>query len=151
MALNIQGYIDATRSHALASGWFDAVNGHEPKSAPHNGITGAVWVDQIDPVKTSGLASTSVRLTLNVRIYTNMLTEPQDAIDPNVVGATDALMGAYSADFTLGGLARHVDLLGIHGVALAGRAGYLNQDNRLFRVMTITLPVIVNDVWDQVA
>jgi hypothetical protein len=42
-----------------------------------------------------------------------------------------------------------VDLLGSAGAPLSAQAGYLNQDGRLFRVMTLTLPIIVNDVWDQ--
>lgn len=150
MALDTQQIIDAVTSHALASGHFERVNGHEPKSAPGNGITGAVWVDATEPARGgSGLAATTARLTLNVRLYTSMLAEPPDAIDPRLMAAHDALMTAYSGDFTLDGLVRAVDLLGMAGVPLSSRAGYLTQDSRLYRVITITLPVLVNDVWEQ--
>lgn len=135
--------------HALTLGVFDAVNRHEPKAKPGNGISAAVWVDQITPIPSSGLVSTSVRFAVQVRLYTNMLAEPQDMIDPNLVAACDALMGAYSADFTLGGQVRSVDLLGAHGVPLSAQAGYLNVDGALFRVITITVPLIVNDAWEQ--
>jgi hypothetical protein len=142
----------AALDHALTSGLFDAVNGHEPKSAPGRGLTAALWADTIDPVPTtSGLALTTMRLGLNLRIYSNMLQEPQDAIDPNILTAVSTLMAAYSGDFTLGGLLQEqgVDLLGRAGPPLSARAGYLNQDNRIYRVMTILLPLIVPDCWEQ--
>jgi hypothetical protein len=152
MALDISTILDAVQSHALASGYFDTVNGHEPKSAPGNGLSAAVWVEQIGPARGgSGLDATSTRLALFVRLYTPMVQQPEDAIDPNLMTAMDALMAAYSGDFTLGDLVREVDLLGIYGDPLSARAGYLTTSGQEFRVMTITLPLIVNDLWEQVA
>ncbi|WP_432010186.1 hypothetical protein [Streptomyces cucumeris] len=152
MALNILGLTDAVVSHAMAAGRFETVNGHEPKSAPATGgLTAAVWADRVTPVRTSGLDSLSALLVFNVRIYTGADQQPMDAIDPNMLAAVDDLCRAYSEDFTLGGLVRQVDLLGIHGQPLDVRAGYLQQDGALYRVMTIALPVIVNDLWDEVA
>ncbi|NUR03067.1 MAG: hypothetical protein HOY79_43130 [Streptomyces sp.] len=152
MALNISTILDAVQAHALASGYFDSVNGHEPQSPPTSGVTCAVWVEQIGPARgTSGLNSTTSRLALYVRLYTSMAQQPADAIDPNLMTALDALMAAYSGDFTLGGLAREVDLLGAYGDPLSARAGYLAEGGAEYRVMTITLPLIVNDLWEQVA
>lgn len=140
-------------SHASASGWFESVNGHEPKSAPTvNGLTCAVWADRIRPVPTdSGLAATTGLVVFNARLYTSMLSEPQDAIDPNLLSATNALMVAYSGDFELGGNVRNIDLLGQTGFRLESQAGYITIDNKVYRVMTITVPVIVNDMWGQAA
>jgi hypothetical protein len=149
MALAVDEIVDVVMSHALASGYFDRVNGHEPKNAPGNGLSAAVWADSVRSVQSSGLSSTSAVVVLNVRLYTSMLQEPQDAIDPAMLRAVSALFDAYSSDFTLGGNAREVDLLGSDGAPLQAKAGYLNQDQKLYRVMTITLPVIVNDAWDQ--
>lgn len=144
--------VEAVVSHAATSGWFERVNGHEPKNAPGHGLTAAVWMQRITPVAAqSGLAATSALLLLNVRVYASMLTEPQDAIDPNLTAATAALMGAYTGDFTLGGLVADVDLLGRHGTALAAEAGYLEQDRKMFRVYTVTVPLVVNDIWEQAA
>lgn len=153
MSLDIRGVLDAIQSHALASGYFTEVNGNEPKSPPDtSGLTCAVWVEEIGPARGgSSLVSTSVRLCFYVRLYTGMLTEPADAIDPNLMTALDALMAAYSGDFTLEGIVRQVDLLGQFGDPLGARAGYLLEGGTEFRVMTITLPVIVNDLWDQEA
>lgn len=150
MSYDWAGLITKVTDHALTLGVFESVNGHEPKSAPGKGLTAAVWVQDLSPIQASGLSSTSVRVELNVRIYTSMLSEPQDAIDPAVLVAADTLMAAYSADFDLNAPnVRMVDLLGAYGVPLKAAAGYINQDNRLYRVMTVTLPIILNDQWGQ--
>jgi hypothetical protein len=152
MALDIRTILAAVESHALASGYFTAVNGHEPKSPPTSGITAAVWVEQIGPARGgSGLDSTSARLALYVRLYSSLVQEPADAIDPDLMTALDALMAAYSGDFTLGGIVRNVDLLGQFGDPLSARAGYIAEGGAEYRVMTIALPLIVNDLWDQEA
>jgi len=151
MSLNIQAVVDAVASHALASGEFDRVNMHEPKVAPGNGITCAVWCDRIVPVRMSGLNNTSVSLVFNLRLFTSMLAEPQDMIDPNLIGALDVLMAAFTGDYQLGGLVREVDIYGMHGVGLNAQAGYVTQDKRIYRVFTITLPLTINDVWSQSA
>lgn len=155
MPYDSDALFNAVVSHAQTLGLFERVNGHEPKNAPGSGLTAAVWVQLIGPVPLgSGLAATTGRIEFSVRIYTNMLAEPQDAIDPEVTRAALALVGVYSGDFDLGqadaGI-RCVDLLGMYGAALSAQAGYLNQDGKLYRVMTVTLPVIVNDLWTQSA
>lgn len=150
MTLPIRALFDITESHALSSGYFETVNGHEPKKAPASGgLAAAVWVQSIGPVQSSGLTATTGRVELRVRLYSSMIQEPQDAIDPELVDALDYLMAAYSGDFSFGGLIRQVDLLGAYGTGLSAQAAYLNQDNCLFRVFDITLPLIVNDLWSQ--
>jgi len=146
----IDTLIDAVLSHALASGYFDAVNGHEPKNPPGHRITAAVWQQRIRPVPArSGLNKTSGLVVMNVRIYTSMLSEPLDMIDPNITKATSALMAAYSSDFTLDGLISNVDLLGAHGFALESLAGYVTLNNTIYRTMTITVPCVINDLFEQ--
>jgi hypothetical protein len=152
MALDIASILDAVVSHALASGCFEQVNGHEPKDAPPAGLTAAVWPQTLGPARgSSGLASTSVRIGLTVRLYSGLTQEPGDAIDPAMVAALDTLMAAYSGDYDLGGLVREVDLLGAFGDPLGGQAGYLVQAGEAYRVWDITLPLICNDLWDQEA
>lgn len=150
--MDTSAILDPLVSHALGTGLFERVNLREPKSAPGNGLTAAIWGDRIGPVPAgSGLTQTSGRVVFNLRLYQSMLAEPQDLIDPTMLSAVDALMGAYSGDFSLGENVRNIDLLGAHGVALEAQAGYLNQDGRLFRVYTMTVPVIINDMWEQIS
>lgn len=148
--MDTQGILDALVSDAAATGLFARINTHEPKSAPRNGLTMAVWLDRFGPYAVaSGLAATSALLIYNARLFTKMTQYPQDAIDPDMIKAVDTLMNAYSGDFTLGGTIRDVDLLGESGFQLEAQAGYVEQDNTLFRVVTITIPLIVNDAWTQ--
>lgn len=148
--IDIDAILGKVASHAAASGYFERVNLHEPKNSPNNGLSCAVWLDAITPVPThSGLRATTGRVAFMVRVYTNMLSEPPDFIDPTILKSVEHLMGAYSGDFELGGTVRNVDLLGMAGAPLQAQAGYLNQDGKLLRVMTITLPLIINDIWEQ--
>lgn len=151
MTLAVDDILSALESHALSLGYFDRVNAYEPKGRPGRGLTCAIWTDLVEPaVGASGLASTSSRITFSVRLYTNMLMEPQDAIDPELMKALDALMRAYTGDFTLGGLIRNIELLGGPGApGMEAQAGYISMDNVMYRVLTIRLPIIVNDLWDQ--
>ena len=151
-----QALFDAVESHALASGWFDQVNTAEPKSAPGNGVSCAIWLQRIGPAPAaSGLAATSTRVELAVRIYTSMIAEPVDMIDPNLTAAALALMEDYTGDFALSNVTAvtvlDVDLLGTHGTPLSAEAGYINQDGTVYRVITVTVPIIVADIWTQTA
>lgn len=144
---------DAVVSFALRSGYFDRVMEHEPKKKPGTGLTAATWVQGIDPLPAgSGLTNTSARIVFILRLYQNMFKENEDQIDSEMLKAASNIMRRLHDDFDFGltEAVRNVDLLGQFGVALAARAGYLNQDNTEFRVYDITIPVIVNDVWPQV-
>lgn len=148
----INTVFDEIVSLALQSGYFEHVNQHEPKSAPgSSGITCSVWIQTLRPIPSSGLSITSGLMILNVRMYTSMTSQPFDAIDPNVTAATSYMMGALSANFQLGGQVgvRAIDLLGAFGIPMAAQAGYVEIDRRMFRVMTLTVPVEVNDMWVQ--
>ena len=151
MAIASQDLVDRIASHAMSLGVFDRVNQHEPKNKPGRGLTCAVWIDRIEPARgRSGLTATDARVVFNVRVYTNMLQNPQDAIDPQVMIATDLLFEAYSGDFQLGDDSRFIDLEGMtQGHPLFGQSGYINIDNMVYRVMTITVPVIVQNAWTQ--
>lgn len=151
--LDIRAIFAAVESHVSRTGWFDRISGHEPKNAPGTGMTAAMWLSKIGPdIESSGLAATSGRIVLTIRLYSPMLAEPQDEIDLDLALATHAVLLALSRDHTLGGLVRTIDLLGMGSSdRLGGDAGYLNQDQKLYRVMVITVPCLVNDLWEQEA
>jgi hypothetical protein len=150
--LDAQALMDNVVSVAQTSGLFDRVNAFEPKQAPGNGLTAAVWVQSIKPYQQlSGLAAVSARVEFTLRIYTNMLAEPMDAIDPNVLSAAATLMNLFAGDFDLDDSIFAVDLLGMNTAPLSAKAGYVNQDGKLFRMMDLTIPLLVADVWEQSA
>lgn len=148
--LNSTTVIQAAIDHIVTTGLFETVQGHEALSSPGNGLTADVWVDDIHPVpEQSGLNITSAMLTLYARIYLPANTQPTDSIDPAITAAVDALMTAYTAGFTLGGLITNVDLLGQHGTPVNAKAGYVKVGGETYRCMTITIPCLNDDVWPQ--
>lgn len=149
MAIAINEILDIIVSHAQSTGHFQTVNEHESKQSNTNGITASVWLEKLTPIRSSGLNTTSVRLELEMRIYSSTYTDPYDDIDANLLIATDALFTAYIGDFSLGGLGRHIDIYGAYGQGLEIRVGYINQDGKEFRVFQIRLPIIINDIWSQ--
>lgn len=149
MTLGINNILDTVVSHALASGYFQTFNEFESKQSGTNGITGSVWVERITPIRSSGLAGTSVRLELQMRMYSSTYTEPYDDIDSNLTQAVDAYFTQLIGDFELGGEARHVDIFGAYGRPLEVDVGWINMDGKEFRVFQVRLPIIINDVWAQ--
>jgi len=152
-AAAVRALFDALASAAEATGVFDGgVIRHEPKSAPVTLPACAVWFEEIRPARLSGAASVSAVVIFRARVYeAKMLAEPQDNIDPGLLAHTSVLLSAWSGQFSLGGTVRAIDLLGMEGTPLAAVAGFIPHDNVLLRVAEITVPVIVNDVWDEVA
>jgi hypothetical protein len=153
MALNTSTLVNAIASHASALGCFDAVNGHEPKNAPGGQLTCAIWGMGLAPVLSSGLSATSVKVVFSVRLYMpalNYSPEQADMIDPAMMDAADLLLADYVGNFTLGGLIREVDVRGAEGGnSLSWDSGYINQDNHIYRVITIYLPLVINDLWTE--
>lgn len=153
----VQAIIDAVRSHAMRTGHFGQETGHDPGNAPGRDLSTAVVVQTLAPYAGgSGLASTSMRLVLSVRVYLPTSTRRPDDIDPRLVGAVDRLMEAYTGDFGLGGRVRNVDVFGAAGGAgLEATFGYVEFDGAarskgaLYRFGEITLPLICNDLYEQ--
>lgn len=151
-AAAVQSLYAAVVSGAMSLGLFEQTSQHEPKSAPGPGLNCAVWMDTIKPVgRASGLAQTSGVVSFFIRVYNPMLSEPQDDIDPQIVTAVTTLMSLYSGNFDFGQLAnvRNIDLLGAYSGGMQAQAGYMPIDQKMFRVMVINLPVVINDMWIQ--
>lgn len=134
----------------MASGYVEETRMHEPDNAPGDGISAAMWIESIYPIAPhSGLAATSAMLHFNMRFYSSGMTEPKDEIDPAIAEATYEVMKAFTGDFTLDGDVAFIDLLGAHSQGLRAEAGYVNSQDMIFRVMTIDIPVVLNDAWTQ--
>jgi len=150
--MDVEGIFAFLISLALASGKFEVVKGSEFKNAPGNGVTGAFWFTALKPLaEDSGLAATSMRFVLTMRIYMPAVSEPSDDIDPQMIAAASAMLAAITGGFTLGGLVRNVDLLGEFGDPLEALPGWLTFGQAKLRTVDITIPMILNNVYDQAA
>lgn len=162
--LGVRNILDKIVSYALASGYFDSVNNYEPSQVPGHGLHSAISLNGIMPLREhSGLIQTSVRVEISQFIYFGMEQEPPDDIESTMAEVADVMIATYSGDFELGGNVKCIDLLGMAGTPLSAMAGYINtpgyanvvqyrdQTGTDIRIVNITIPVIVNDVWSQAA
>jgi hypothetical protein len=149
MAVDYRAIRDALVSAALSTGHYERVAAHEPKNAPGNGLTCAVWSAGWRPAR-SGLASTSLRLLWTVQTRCSMQRAPLDEIDLDCLAANDAVAAALSSDVDLGVAGvRMVDLLGAEGEPMKTDTGHVDHDGHWYRVFELAVPVIINDVFSQ--
>lgn len=123
---------------------------HEPLSAPDvPGVVCCIWpAEPMAPIaESSGLAGADARMPVMIRMLRNALAEPQDQRETDLIDAYDALMEAMLGDFTLHGQVRAIDVLGESGEALAGQWGYLQLDKTIFRIVDVTVPLMINNAW----
>ena len=149
--MDADALFDAMQSIAQKGGDYEQVILHEPKAAPQSLPLLALWLGPLTPLgAASGLSATAVRVSLRGRIYISDLQKPEDKIDGKLLKLASKLLGAYSANFTLGGLVELIDLLGIYGEAMSSQPGYIDHDGKFFRVQELTLPLIIDALWEQV-
>lgn len=146
LVFDFELFVNEVVSLIDATGMFDQVNAHQPDNKPGNGATCSVWADSIgSDQENSGLSSTAGLLVVNVRIFNTMTQQPYDQIDVSIVNAAAAVLGLFSGNFTLSANVKNVDLM-----KLNAKAGYMKFGGANMRVMTVEVPMIINDVWDQV-
>lgn len=133
------------RSIAKGLAVFPAVIGHDPENAPPAGISCSIMLGPVKPVTSSGLAAVSGQVTLMVHVWNFGSKRPLDDVDPQVLAATCSLMGAFAGGFTLGETVREVDLF-----AMDAQPGYVNFEGKEYRTMQISLPIVINDMFQEV-
>ena len=152
MALDVINIFDQIVTFVDYTGQFDSVNTHQPLSAPpNNGLIAGIWIQELssNPL-TSGLNKTSARIEFNIRIYNTLDPSWPDTVDYEMLTALDSLMTSFHGGFTLSGYVMEVDLLGAYGKALRSVTGYQDIGGVMYRVITITLPLIIDNLWPQV-
>lgn len=139
----IRALYSALESHAKSLAIFRRINTHDADNNPSTGLSCSIILGPVAASpQYSGLSAVSVTVTFSVMIFNPMMQKPLDGVDPDILTAVSTLLGAYSADFTLGGLVRNVDLLG-----LRSEPAYINQGETEYRVEQISLPIVINDAW----
>lgn len=143
--------MNALASYLGQLGAFKSIPLHEPKTTLASGLSAAIWHQSILPIQEySTLGSTSLRIEFVIRLYDNMLREPADDIDPEMTRVVNLIFNAFHGGFTLGGLINQIDVIGTWGPPLRSEAGYVNLSGGLFRGITIYVPVIIVNAFNQV-
>lgn len=140
--------------HVRRAGRFDRFLGHEPLHAPGKGVTGCTWLDRVEPITRSGMNTTSGVIVMSMRAYHPLQQSgpAADVVDLLLLAATSRVCSTLQGGFTLDGLLRCVDIFGGEsGTALRSEAGYVDIDHVLHRIITTTVPCVVNDLWSQEA
>lgn len=151
MTLAVSDICSQLISHAKRLGLFQRVTFHEPKAAPGNGLTCAIWATSYTPVDyVSGLDTTSMRLELMARIFCEFKAQPEDRIDTRILDATSKLVESFTGDIQLGGETSYgIDLLGAYGDGLGARWGFVEVDRKNYRIADLIIPVIIPDIYAQ--
>lgn len=123
---------------------------HEPLSAPSgDGVTCCVFPGApMSPItSSSSLTGADARIEIMVRLLRNAVAEPQDERETDLIDAYDAVMTVLLGAYTLGGTVRSVDVLGESGQLTTGNWGYVQIDQTVFRMVEISVPLMVNECW----
>jgi hypothetical protein len=136
----------AIQSYASELGIFTNVDLHEPWNAPGNRLFCSINLGTVRPVMSSGLAAVSGQVVLVIRIWSSALQKPLDGIDPEILSAACSLMGALAGGFTLGQTVRDVELM-----AMSAQPAYVDFEGKPFRVVELTVPVVINDMFAEAA
>jgi hypothetical protein len=148
--IDVSAIMDAIASMAKRIGAFERVQLHEPKTSVPSGLSAALWFQSATTIQElSSLAKTSIRIEIVFRLFQNMLMEPADLIDPEMTRVVNLMFNALHGGFTLGGLITQVDVLGTYGPPLRSEAGYINQSGHLMRSISIYIPCVIANAFNQ--
>ena len=75
----------------------------------------------------------------------DLLAEPADRVETDLAKVVSKYINLILADSNLGGTIKTIDVAGMSGEAVGARWGIVTIDNKMFRVVDITIPCLVDD------
>lgn len=143
---NLTNTLDRIVTYLQGDGGIRTAQAGEPKSPP-TGVQG-VFASVI-------MRSTSiVALTLNgtieqhvilIRLYRDMLAEPQKSIEVDLATAAQRIQADIAGEYDLGASIRSVDVGGEYGEPMRTDWGYVTISDRMYRIVDISVPLLVDD------
>jgi hypothetical protein len=139
---------DSVQSAAKGLGLFQGVDKHEPENAPGTRLYCSIVLGSGPTPKPaqSGLDAVTGQVTLIARVWSWAMQRPLDDVDPEVVAAVAALMNELAGEFTLDGTVRNIDLM-----SMSAEPAWVEFEGKQFRVVSLTIPIVVNDMFEEVA
>lgn len=157
MTINSAALLAWCADHAGAVVGTPAVLAYEPKAridydAAGSPTVAAVWLSTAEAVAgRGGLASTSARVELTVRLHRNALGDgaAMAATETALLTASDALVASFFSDIDIAGNG-WFDPRGQTGEPWKSETGYLDLDRQLNRVATCRVGIVIDDAWTEV-
>jgi hypothetical protein len=134
-------------SIAQQSGRFAAVAGYEPRGQPSNGVTLALISGPLTPIQSGGMTGVCLRWQIDGQVFLPLHMEPAKELDPRITKAAAGYLEDLCGQFTLGGLVRCIDVFGSDGEALSATPGYIDHNDKKYRVMQLMIPLLINERW----
>lgn len=144
MPFNVKSTLEKVQSYLQASGHVVRAQISEPKQPPGERIMAAVYMGTVSVAQLT-LQTTIELHVVRVRLYMNMLREAGDEIEFGLAQALSEISADLLGDYDLGATVRNVDVGGIYGTPLSATWGYVDVGGTMYRVVDITLPLIVDD------
>jgi hypothetical protein len=145
MAFLVADTLGIIRDELSKINYFSTVEIGEPKSPPADQYASAyIWMDSVTTVQASLNGSIEVYLT-TVRLMTGLFEEPIELIETQTAEAYSKASEALFANFSLDNKIRNIDAAGQYGASYGGTWGHLDLGGNLYRIVDITLPLIVDD------
>lgn len=146
MAFNITETLRQVQSHAAASARFSQTQLGEPFDAPVGAaLLASVSMQAVSVVGLYLDGGTKEVHTVMLRIYRDVLKQPQADGETELAIAASELMQDIAEDFTLGARVREVDVAGQFGQPLAADWGHITIGSTIYRIVDIVIPIIVDD------
>ncbi len=145
MAFAIKDTLVTVEGFLQASGYFQKTQVGEPKSPPREDLSVSVFMANVALDRLFLDGGTGESHVVTVRIYKNMLSEPQENIEYDLAQVISQVTSDFLGDADLGSTIMTIDAGGIYGTAIRVDWGYLDVGGIMYRIADITLPLIVND------
>jgi len=142
MAFDITTTINMVASFLEKRGEYTNVQIGEPKSPPVGDLSAAVFVASASVVGLT-LQTTIEIHEITVRLYRNMLEEPEEDNEIRISQAVTGIVSDLLGDYDLGASIRNI-AVGEYGQSLSATYGYLDLGGTMYRMVDITVPLLVD-------
>ena len=115
-----------------------------PTAQGQAGMAMAVMFEGASVILMAAGGETRERHRVVARVYRAANAEPKADVETDIAFATSLIMGDIIGDYTLGGEILEVDIAGIYGEGLTATAGHLEVGGVMYRIVDITLSLLVD-------
>ena len=144
VAFNIKSSLQAISSYIQASGYVQKSTIGEPESPPTERLAASVYMGNTAIVSLT-LNTTIEVHTVIVRFYMDMLREPTEQIEFKLAEVVSGIFNDLLGEYDLGATIRNIDAAGSHGTSLGAVWGYTDVGGKMFRVVDLSIPLLVDD------